>query len=138
MHHIRTSRWLTAVILPVAVLLQIQIAYGQPELYRNLSLAEFSRWLQAKDLLLINVHVPYQGEIAGTDMLLPYCAVEKQKYRLPSDKDTKIVVYCLTGPMGYAAAADLVKLGYSAVFHFEGGMREWVRGGRQLIYRGDK
>ncbi len=138
MHDIRKSRWMTALILSVAVLLQIQVAHGQSEMYRNISLAEFSRRLEAKDFLLINVHVPYQGEIPGTDLLLPYYAVEKQKDRLPSAKDTKIVVYCLTGPMGYAAASDLVKLGYTEVFHFEGGMLEWVRSGRQLAYRGDQ
>ena len=138
MRNIRKNQWLTVSILSVAALLQIQMANGQAEMYRNISLAEFSQRLEAKDFLLINVHVPYQGEIPGTDLLLPYHAVEKQKDRLPPARDTQIVVYCLTGPMGYAAAADLVKLGYTEVFHFEGGMLEWVRSGRQLMYRDAK
>lgn len=134
----RSNWWLTVSILAVAVLVQTHSAQGQKEGYRNISLAEFNRRLEAKDFLLINVHVPYQGEIPGTDMLLPYHSVEKHKDRLPSAKDTEIVVYCLNGPMGYAAAADLVELGYTEVDHFDGGMLEWARSGRQLIYRSDK
>ena len=103
--------------------------------YRNISYAEFNRRLEAKDFLLINVHVPYQGEIPGTDLLLPYHSIERQQDRLPADKDTKIVVYCLTGPMGYEAAERLAELGYTRLYHFAAGMRGWVRSGRELVYR---
>ena len=130
-----TSWRLAIAMLAVVALLQSQTATGQSPLYRNLSFAEFSRWLEAKDFLLVNVHVPYQGEIPGTDLVLPYYSVHRYKDRLPSAKNTKIVVYCLTGPMGYAAAGDLVELGYIDIYHFEGGMLEWVRSGRQLIDR---
>ncbi len=133
----RNNRWLIAAII-VFAFLQPQIARGQSGEYRNLSLAEFIRFLEAKDFLLINVHVPYQGEIPGTDLFLPYHAVERLKGGLPAAKDAKIVVYCMTGPMGYAAAESLIKLGYSQVYHFAGGMREWVRSGRQLIYHSDR
>ena len=138
MRSIITSWWFTVSILAAVALLPFQIATGQSGGYQNISLAEFSRQLEAKDFLLINVHVPYQGEIPGTDLLLPYHAVHKQKDRLPSAKDAKIVVYCLTGPMGHTAAAGLVQLEYTDVHHFEGGMLAWVRSGRQLIYRSDK
>lgn len=133
----RNNRWLGVLIIVVVALVQPQIAQGQSGEYRNLSFAEFSRLLEAKDFLLLNVHVPYQGEIPGTDLFLPYHAVERLKDRLPAAKDNKIVVYCLTGPMGYVAADSLVKLGYTQVYHFAGGMREWVRSDRQLIYRSD-
>lgn len=133
----RNNRWLGVLIIVVVALVQPQIARGQSGEYRNISLAEFSRFLEAKDFLLINVHVPYQGEIPRTDLLVPYRSVERLKDRLPADKDTKIVVYCMTGPMGYAAAESLVRLGYTKVYHFAGGMRDWARSGRHLIYRSD-
>ena len=132
-----TSCRLVFLMMAVVALLQTQTACSRTGEYRNLSFAEFSRWLESKDFLLINVHVPYQGEIPGTDLLLPYHMIQEQEDRLPVAKDTRIVVYCLTGPMGHDAAEDLVKLGYTQVYHFAGGMRDWVREGRQLIYRGD-
>ena len=131
-------RWLLVAMMTLVMLLQTQIVRGRSEGYRNISFGSFSSALEAKDFLLINVHVPYQGEIPGTDMLIPYHSVDRQKDRLPPAKDAKIVVYCQTGPMGYAAAGSLVKLGYTRVYHFEGGMLSWVRNGRQLIFRSDK
>ncbi len=128
-------RGLVALFFAMFVFLLPRIASSQTASYRNISFAEFSRWLEAKDFVLINVHVPYQGEIPGTDLLLPYHSVVRQKDRLPASRDTKIVVYCLTGPMGYAAAQDLVQLGYTRVYHYEAGMRDWVRRDRELIYR---
>lgn len=135
---IHNRRWLPVLILIAAVFLQIETGDGRSLPYQNISYAEFSQWLEEKDFLLINVHVPYQGEIPGTDRLLPYHSVEAQQGRLPAAKDTKIVVYCLTGPMGHAAAGSLVQLGYTRVYHYAGGMLDWVRNGRQLIDRSDQ
>lgn len=131
----RKTRWLLVLIVAISVCLLIETADGRSQSYKNISFAEFSQWLEEKDFLLINVHVPYQGEIPGTDQLLPYYLVEAQKDRLPAAKDTKIVVYCLTGPMGHTAARSLVRLGYTRIYHYAGGMLDWVRNGRQLIDR---
>jgi rhodanese-related sulfurtransferase len=37
--------------------------------------------------------------------------MDQHRSKLPKDKDTKIVAYCLTGPMGYIAAGKLVDIG---------------------------
>jgi rhodanese-related sulfurtransferase len=129
---------LAVLIIAFIALLQPLAARGQTAHYRNISVVEFSHWLETKDFLMINVHVPYQGEIPGTDLLLPYHSIYRHKDRLPADRDAKIVVYCLTGPMGNAAAGKLVELGYTRVFHFAGGMQGWVRSGHELIYRSDR
>ena len=135
---IRTSCRLLFSIAVVAALVHAQSACSRPGEYRDLTLSEFSPWLESKDFLLINVHVPYQGEIPQTDLLLPYHSIQRLKDRLPPAKDSKIVVYCMTGPMGHDAAQSLVSLGYTRVYHFAGGMRDWVRSGRHLIYRSDR
>jgi rhodanese-related sulfurtransferase len=118
-----------------AGLLGFQIAEGRTVGYKNISVQKFSEMMQHKDFILINVHIPYQGEIPGTDRLIPYHSIDRRQEELPADRNAKIVVYCLTGPMGYAAADKLVKLGYTNVLHFEGGMAAWVRSGRQLMNR---
>jgi rhodanese-related sulfurtransferase len=57
--------------------------------------------------------------------------------KLPNDKNTKIVVYCMSGPMGYIAAEKLVAMGYRRVMHFEGGMVSWKKSGKNLVNRQD-
>jgi phage shock protein E len=88
-----------------------------------------------KDFILINVHVPYRGEIAETDLLLPFHAIDQQKEKLPDDMNTKIIVYCMSGPMGYVAAEKLVSMGYRQVIHFQGGMVSWKESGKRLVNR---
>ena len=88
-----------------------------------------------KDFILINVHIPYRGEIADTDLLLPFHAIDQYKETLPDDKNTKIVVYCMSGPMGFIAAEKLVAIVYRQVIHFRGGMAAWKNAGNNLVSR---
>lgn len=103
--------------------------------YKNISVDQFIEMMGHKDFILINVHIPYRDEIAETDLLLPFHAIDQQKEKLPNDKKTKIVVYCMSGPMGYVAAEKLVGMGYRRVFHFQGGMVSWKNSGKRLVNR---
>jgi rhodanese-related sulfurtransferase len=103
--------------------------------YKNISVDQFNEMMDHKDFILINVHVPYRGEIAETDLLLPFHAIDQQKEKLPDDMNTKIVVYCMSGPMGYVAAEKLVSMGYRQVIHFQGGMVSWKNSGKKLVNR---
>ena len=136
------SRWiklLISSIILIGLLSLFLIAAGSwsadSNSYQNISLDQFVEMLEHKDVILINVHIPYQGEIPATDLLVPFNQIDQHGNDLPKDKDKKIVVYCMTGPMGYYAAENLAGLGYSKVIHFEGGMRAWVESGRQLRFR---
>jgi rhodanese-related sulfurtransferase len=103
--------------------------------YENVSVDQFVKMMNEKDFILINVHIPYQGEIAKTDLLIPFNALDQFKNELPTNKDAKIVVYCMSGPMGDIAAEKLLDMGYTEVIHFQGGMLGWKRAGKQLLYR---
>lgn len=103
--------------------------------YENVSVDRFIKMMDHKDFILINVHIPYEGEIPETDLLIPFNVIDQHKNELPNDKDTKIVVYCMTGPMGDIAAEKLVRMGYTRVIHFQGGMKAWKRAGRRLLFR---
>ncbi len=100
--------------------------------YQNISVDRFVQMMDHKDFVLINVHVPYAGEIPETDLLIPFNGIEQHKNELPNDKHTKIVVYCRSGPMGYFAAEKLVSMGYSRVIHFQGGMVSWKNAGKRI------
>jgi rhodanese-related sulfurtransferase len=103
--------------------------------YQNISLVQFIKMFEQKDFILINVHIPYQGEIPGTDLLIPFNKIHQAGDEMPMDRDKKIVVYCMAGPMGYYAADKLAAMGYTRVMHFEQGMKAWYRSGRPLENR---
>lgn len=99
---------------------------------QNLSPAELGAKLKSKDFLLVNVHVPYEGRIPGTDLEIPYDQVERQASRLPQDKNAPIVLYCMSGRMSEIAGQSLIRMGYRNVSHLAGGMLAWNRAGLPL------
>jgi rhodanese-related sulfurtransferase len=103
--------------------------------YQNISVDQFVKMMDQKDFILINVHIPYQGEIAKTDFMIPFNKIDLHKEQLPSEKDAKIVVYCLVGHMGNIAAEKLHRMGYSDVVNLQGGMKAWERSGNKLRFR---
>jgi rhodanese-related sulfurtransferase len=103
--------------------------------YKNLFADQLVKMMPNKDFILINVHIPYEGEIIQNDLTIPFNAIEKFKDELPSDKDFKIVVYCLGGHMGRIAAEKLISMGYTQVFNLQKGMIGWKRYGQQILYK---
>lgn len=77
------------------------------------------------EVFVINVHVPYEGRIPGTNAEIPYTDIEAQQARLPQDKSAPVVVYCMSGRMSEIAAQSLIRLGYTNVFDLSGGMLAW-------------
>ena len=93
--------------------------------YRDITAAELKAKLKNKDFFLLDVHIPEQKHIEGTDAFIPYNEIEKYVDRLPKDKDTKIVVYCRTGSMSAEASRTLLRLGYKNVYNLLGGIKAW-------------
>ena len=100
--------------------------------YTVIDVQQLHEMLQGKDFILINVHIPYAGEIPQTDLFIPYNEIEQNTDRLPEDKSAKLVLYCRSGPMSATAVKSLVKLGYTRVFDVQGGMRAWQAAGYEL------
>ncbi|MHB1133457.1 MAG: rhodanese-like domain-containing protein [Chloroflexota bacterium] len=100
--------------------------------YTDVSAAGLAAMLRQKDFLLVNVHIPYEGEIEPTDLFIPYNEVGENLGRLPQDKDARVVLYCRSGPMSDKAARVLVQEGYTDVWNLEGGMNSWRQAGYAL------
>lgn len=94
---------------------------------------DFAGYLDANpDVALINVHIPYQGHIDGTDEFVPFDEILDWN-ALPTDRDAPIVLYCRSGNMSGRAASNLADAGYTNVVDLDGGMNAWVGSGRSLL-----
>ncbi len=91
--------------------------------------AELHQTLQQQDVFLVDVHIPKQPHIKGTDLFIPYNEVENYQDKLPKDKNTAIYLYCEGGPMGNAASKTLHDLGYQQLFNLDGGAKAWKKAG---------
>ncbi|MBI2758923.1 MAG: rhodanese-like domain-containing protein [Chloroflexi bacterium] len=100
--------------------------------YKNISAAELNIMLKNKDFVFINVHTPFAGNIAGTDLSIPYDQIGQNLSQLPADKNAKLVLYCRSGRMSAIAAETLVKLGYTNILNLSGGMDGWEQAGYLL------
>ena len=100
--------------------------------YTDVSAAVLARMLAKKNFLLANVHIPFEGEIAGTDLAFPFNQVEANLARLPTDKTARVVLYCRSGHMSSIAARALVKLGFTDVWNLDRGMIAWQEAGYPL------
>lgn len=100
--------------------------------YQNVIPTELKSMLASKDFVLVNVHIPFAGNIPGTDVFIPYNEVEQSLDQLPADKTAKIVLYCSSGRMSEIAAEELVSMGYTNVWNLKGGMVDWKQAGFEL------
>jgi thiol:disulfide interchange protein DsbA len=100
-----------------------------PASYPRLSPFQLCDMLRKKDFFFVNVHVPYEGEIEGTDAFIAYNSTAKRIGEYPSDRNARIVIYCRSNRMADEAARELAALGYAGVCILDGGMTAWMKAG---------
>lgn len=98
-----------------------------PATVREATPAEFANLVDASGSLLVNVHIPYDGEIDGTDLFIPYNALATDA--LPADRSTRLLVYCRTGNMSSSAVEALHAMGYTDIVELSGGLDAWRESG---------
>ncbi|MCZ7628835.1 MAG: rhodanese-like domain-containing protein [Microthrixaceae bacterium] len=95
--------------------------------------AEFVSFVESNpDAPVVNVHVPYEGHIEGTDAFVPFEEIGDWD-GLPEDRSEPVVLYCRSGRMSAIAADTLTKMGYTAVMDLDGGMNAWTDTGNGLL-----
>jgi rhodanese-related sulfurtransferase len=96
--------------------------------YTDIDPAGLFTMLDDKNFAFVNVHIPFEGEIANTDVSIPFNEISQHLDQLPA-KDARIVLYCRSGRMSAIAAEELVKLGYTDVWNLKGGFNAWEAAG---------
>ena len=123
----------------LAMLLFLAACQAQPPAetpkasYKNISPADLQTMLKAKDFVLVNVHIPFEGNLPQTDLSIPYDTITHNLALLPKDKNAKIVLYCRSGAMSTMAAGELVGLGYTQIMNLDGGMDAWEAAGQPVL-----
>lgn len=108
---------------------QVQVHGGA---YTEISVNMLQSLLKDKDIALVNVHIPYEGNIPNTDITVPFDQIAQNLDQLPADKNSKIVLYCRSDRMSTIASATLVGLGYTNIYNLNGGMLAWENAGLDL------
>ncbi len=103
--------------------------------YVTIGPSTLKKILAQKDFLLINVHIPYEGEIEKTDLFVPYQKIREHLDKFPRDRNAKMVLYCRSDRMSIIAAHALSELGYTRIFMLKGGMIAWKKAGYPLVFR---
>ncbi len=94
---------------------------------------EASEFLLDQDVFLLDVHVPEQVHIPGTDAVIPYDKVTDNIDQLPVDTDTPILVYCRSGGMSRPVSVELVQMGYTNVYDLVGGMNAYKKSNVAIV-----
>jgi rhodanese-related sulfurtransferase len=100
--------------------------------YADISADQLATLMKDKDFTLVNVHIPYQGEIPQTDLFIPFDEIQDHLDELPA-KDAPIVLYCRSGSMSTTAAKILADEGYANVMELDGGFNSWDAAGYELL-----
>lgn len=92
----------------------------------------FAAAVRDPSAFVLNVHVPDEGSIAGTDASIPFNRLRERRSELP-EPSTPLAVYCRSGSMSAEAVRTLADLGYRDVVELRGGMIAWSEAGRPLL-----
>jgi len=106
-----------------------------PHQARSVDPQQFDAFIADPKRVTINVHVPYEGDIAGTDLSIPFDQIPARADALPPDRTTPLAVYCRSGRMSQIAATALSRMGYQDVVELKGGTLAWEKTGRSLVWR---
>lgn len=109
-----------------------KVIKGDNGTYKDISVTELQTLMKNKDFTLVNVHIPFEGNLPKTDLSIPFDTISQNLDKLPGNKNSKIVLYCRSGRMSTIAANELVKLGYINIWNLDGGMAAWEQAGQPI------
>lgn len=125
----------TIVMILFILLLLIIVFYYSPRKaeVKLVDAGVFEKLVNNEEVFVLNVHTPYQGEIASTDAIIEdWQNIAMYQDKLPRDKSIPIAVYCRSGRMSADAAQQLRDIGYKEIYDLEGGVNAWKESGMEI------
>lgn len=124
---------LLIIIIALGVMTLLSLSFTKPKI-KQLDSEEFEKLINKEEVFVLQAHVPYNGEIEGTDLIMkdwenPESYIEE----LPENKKQSIAIYCRSGRMSQITAEQLIEIGYENIYNLEGGMNAWKESGKDLI-----
>jgi len=96
--------------------------------WQVLSPVQLNDMMAKEKVYLVNVHVPYEGEIPGTDAFISYADIANKLNELPFDQQ-QVVIYCRSGNMSTEAAQAMLDAGAPPFYELGGGYYAWQDAG---------
>ncbi|MCL5435434.1 MAG: DUF1573 domain-containing protein [Patescibacteria group bacterium] len=93
--------------------------------YKDILPQEFDKILSTRKVFLVDVHIPEQKHLDGTNLVVPYNKIKENLNKFPKAKNTEIIVYCRSGRMSTEAAQALSQAGYTRVYNLIGGLNAY-------------
>jgi len=119
----------------VVVVMMLVYSYIGDKLsgFKSVNVAEATRLYNDEAFVLdVRSDKEYKDGFIGEAVNVPVGDVATQQTKLPKDKETPILVYCLSGGRSSRAAITLVKQGYTQVNNLTGGITAWKAAGMPL------
>ena len=105
--------------------------------YQTVHMDELQSWYaQDKEMILLDARGDsFNGTLLPKGIWMPYNASDEAIEKALPSKDALIVVYCAnpTCPVSDMLSERLINLGYSNVYKFPEGIKEWVSLGLPTI-----
>jgi len=141
-------KWFAAVATPLLVMGLLVACSGGPENAASITPGaggtqgwtvitpqQLKDMIAKQDVYLVNVHVPYEGEITGTDAFIPYTEIASRLSELPFDKQP-LVIYCRSGVTSGQAAEAMAAAGAPHFYELQGGYLAWQAAGFPFQVKG--
>lgn len=93
--------------------------------FKDISPQELDKILTTRNTFLVDVHIPEQKHLEGTDLVIPYNKIKENLDKFPKNKNTEIIVYCKSGNMSIEASNALLEAGYTRVYNLAGGLNAY-------------
>ena len=131
------NKYLILIAVGIVVILgALYLVNNNNDIVNLVNVDEFENLIGNEEVFVINAHIPYAGEIQGTDLIAEdWENMASYSDKLPQDKNAPIAVYCRSGRMSAISSQQLVELGYKNVYDLDGGMKAWESSGRELLFK---
>ncbi len=106
--------------------------FRHPRQLKDLNPAQIDGFIQQTQPMVVDVRraEEYQSGHLPDAILAPLGTTAREMAKV--DRNIPVLLICKSGHRSQAAARDLLKMGFTDVYHLKGGMDQWKRENRPI------